>query len=116
MNIFNNDAPIIVQVRQPGEYQTNTFYTPMYIMDEVPPEDAPVELLKDGRRDDEFYGWQREHGGVIGQEQIFRVVLRGRDERPVIVNGITAEVVNHSQPRRRRMVHPSEGLRRRPRA
>ncbi|WP_217915197.1 hypothetical protein [Miltoncostaea marina] len=94
---LDRDAPIAAQVLQPGEYQTGTFFTPMYIVGDVPPEAAPADLLADGR-DDEYYAWAREHDAVVGQEQTFRLVLRGRDERPVIVNGITATVVERLAP------------------
>lgn len=90
------EAALVAEVLHPGDYQAETFYSPMYIVDSVPPEKAPVELL--GLRDGEFYAWQRERGGTIGQEQTFRVVLRGRDTEPTIINGITASVIDRGDP------------------
>ena len=46
-----------------------------------------------------FASWARRQGGVRAQEDAFRIVLRGREESPVIVNGLTAHVLSTRTPR-----------------
>lgn len=42
--------------------------------------------------------WARAHGAVAGSPQVIRLRLQGKDDRPVIINGITAVVIKRTRP------------------
>jgi hypothetical protein len=46
-----------------------------------------------------FSLWAMQHDGVLAEDQALRVVLRGRESSPVIVNGLTASIVSTQEPR-----------------
>jgi hypothetical protein len=93
---LNTNAPLVVSVQQPGEYQTDSFFTPMYLFEDVTPASIPPSVVKAGGSD--YYEWARQHGGVPGQEQPMRLILRGRSVGPVIINGIRARVLERGDP------------------
>lgn len=90
------NAPIGVSVRHPGEYQTESFFSPMYVLPEVLPNDVPTSVLEEGGA--VYYDWARQNGGVPGQEQPLRISIRGRGPEPVIIDGIRARVLEKSEP------------------
>jgi hypothetical protein len=93
---LNTNAPLLVSVQLPGEYQTDSFFTPMYLFEDLTPTSIPANVVKAGGAD--YYEWARQHGGVPGQEQPMRLILRGRSADPVIVNGIRARVLDRADP------------------
>jgi hypothetical protein len=90
------NAPISVSVRHPGEYQTESFFSPMYLFSEVLPDDVPTNVLEEGGA--AYYDWARQNGGVPGQEQALRITIRGRGPEPVIIDGIRARVLEMGEP------------------
>jgi hypothetical protein len=65
-----SNAPLVATVRHPGEYQSESFFTPMYLVGGLSPERVPVDVLEAGEA--AFYDWARHNGGVPGQEQPLR--------------------------------------------
>jgi hypothetical protein len=91
-------GPLIVHVLLPGEYQSEAAFTPTYLVPGSGPGDAP--LMGNTEHDvAAFFDWARDHGAVDGQDQTMRIELRGRDERPVTIEGIRPIVVSRSAPR-----------------
>ena len=56
----------------------------------------PVDVLEAGQS--AFYDWARQNGGVPGQEQPFRLTLRGRTGEPVIIDAIRPVLVDRRDP------------------
>jgi hypothetical protein len=92
---LGSNAPLVATVRQPGEYQTESFFTPMYLFTSTAPGDVPKTVAAGGP---EYYAWARQQGGVPGQEQPFRLTLRGRDDQPVIIDALRPRVVERAEP------------------
>ena len=92
---IGSNAPLVATVRNPGEYQSLSFYTPMYLFTSAAPEDVPKAVLEDAP---EYYAWARQHGGVPGQEQPFRLTLRGRSDEPVIIDALRPRIVERAEP------------------
>lgn len=89
-------VPVLVDVAFPGEYTSDSFFSPMYLFPEgtVRPEDVPKALLEGFGS---YWTWAREHGAVDGQDQSMRLTIRGREASPVIIQGIKARVVGRSE-------------------
>jgi hypothetical protein len=94
---IGSNAPLLATVRHPGEYQSLSFYAPMYLFASPAPEDVPKSLLAGGALP-ELWAWARQNGAVPGQEQTFRVTLRGRGDQPVIIDGFRPRVVERAEP------------------
>lgn len=94
---IGSDAALVATVRHPGEYQILSFYTPMYLFAALTPKDIPKSVLVGGKLP-EYWAWARQNGGVPGQEQSFRLILRGRDEQPVIINALRPRIVERRSP------------------
>ena len=93
-------APLVVDVAAPGDYTSESFFTPIYLFPDgtVKPSQVPRELL--GAQRDAVGGyedWAREHGAIMAQDQTMRLTIRGRGSEPVIVNGLRARVVEREQ-------------------
>lgn len=94
---IGSDAPLLVTVRQPGEYESLSFFTPMYLFPSLAPKDVPRNVLI-GDRLPEYWAWARQNGAVPGQEQPLRLTLRGRNDEPVIIDALRPRVVERAQP------------------
>ncbi len=94
---IGSDAAIVATVRHPGEYQSLSFYSPMYLFPSVAPKDVPRDV-RVGGEGPLFYAWARQNGAVPGQEQPFRLTLRGRDAEPVIIDAIRPRIVERGPP------------------
>jgi hypothetical protein len=72
--------------------------TPNYVFPaSLDPSSVPLDRLQGTVTN--FSQWALEHGGVIAGDQAVRVVLRGRESSPVIVNGLAARILSTQQPR-----------------
>ena len=94
---IGSDAAIVATVRHPGEYQSLSFFSPMYFFASLAPTDVP-EHARMGGKLAEWYAWARKHGAVPGQEQPLRLILRGRDAEPVIIDAIRPRVIERGPP------------------
>ena len=90
--VVTNRAPLDYDVA-PGREGTPNFVFPT----SSEPSSVPLDILEGSPMN--FASWARRQGGVRTQEDAFRIVLRGREESPVIVNGLTAHVLSTRTPR-----------------
>lgn len=91
-------APLQVTVDHPGDYTTESFYTPIFLFPNggTAPEDVPAEVLGRDAGPGVFARWARSNGAVPAQDQSMRLTLRGRTADPVIVHGLRAQVVGRA--------------------
>jgi hypothetical protein len=61
------------------------------------PSSVPLDRLQGTMTN--FSQWAMQHDGVIAEDQAVRVVLRGREPSPVIVNGLAARIISTQKPR-----------------
>jgi hypothetical protein len=47
-----------------------------------------------------WYSWSREHGGIDGELTMFELILEGKSDSTVVVDGIEVEIVQESAPLR----------------
>jgi hypothetical protein len=72
--------------------------TPNYVFPaSSDPSSVPLETLQGTTTN--FSQWALRHDGVIARDQTVRVVLRGRESSPVIVNGLAARILSTKAPR-----------------
>ena len=61
------------------------------------PSNVPLDRLQGTMTN--FSQWAMRQDGVIAEDQAVRVVLRGREASPVIINGVAARIVSTQKPR-----------------
>jgi hypothetical protein len=86
-------APLQVSVAFPPAYDTESFFTPMWLLPHEAgsqPADAPTDPTQ-------LEVWQSTHG-VMGQDQSLRLTIRGTDDRPVVLQSIEPVIVARSAP------------------
>ena len=72
--------------------------TPNYVFPaSSKPSSVPLDRLQGTATN--FSQWALRHDGVIAMDQAVRVVLRGRESSPVIVNGLAARILSTKAPR-----------------
>jgi hypothetical protein len=84
--VVTNRAPLDYDI-SPGREGTPNFVFP-------PSSEAsgiPLDILEGSPAN--FVSWARRQGGIRAQEDAFRIVLRGREESPVIINGLAGRVL-----------------------
>ena len=94
---LGSNATIVATVRHPGEYQSRSFFTPMYFFATLAPKDVPKDARMGGKLP-EWWAWARKNGAIPGQEQPFRLILRGRDAEPVIIDAIRPRIIERGPP------------------
>jgi hypothetical protein len=90
--VVTNRAPLDYDIA-PGREGTPNFVFPA----SSAPSGVPLDILEGSPTN--FASWAGRQGGVRAQEDAFRIVLRGREESPVIVNGLAARVLATRTPR-----------------
>ena len=89
--VVTNRAPLDYDI-SPGREGTPNFVFPA----SSEASGVPLDILEGSPSN--FASWARRQGGVRAQEDAFRIVLRGREESPVIVNGLSARVLTTRTP------------------
>jgi hypothetical protein len=98
-NITAHDqGPVVVSVLHLGQYDGSHsagdgVMAPIFLL-RVAPSSAPNQ----DPYSPEYQSWAREHGGIPGQSEYLRFILRGTSDAPTIINSLHAEVVKTRPP------------------
>lgn len=99
---------LVVRVLMPGDFRSDAALEPYYV---IPSTDSTSvrRAIKDlhfagsgpinpGAKQDSLDGWARARGATWGSPQRLRIELRARTKEPVIIQGITVNVVRRGPP------------------